>query len=436
MPRLVAWQVLRGGSPTPLRQVDAAAEREGLDARDRGLARRLVGTEIRRRGTLRAVLRHFAHGKLTPDLAAHLSIALVQALFLDRVPPHALVSEALDGVNRTLGRSKVPVANGILRNVLRALKDGTVGDPRRDVVGRDLHFGPEVFRDPAQHPLLWAEDALSMPAALMKRWEARHGAETARNLALAALVEPPLSVRAIGGGCEQLAGELAELGLHARPGAHPAILLLPAGEAEGLVASKAFAEGRATVQGETALRAAEAVGAAQGERVLDLCAAPGGKTAVLAACGAELTACDLSREKLARIESTLARLRPRGRVRLLPSDAAQGLEGELFDAVLVDAPCSNTGVLRRRLEARWRVAPEKLTRLSRLQLELLNQSVSHLRPAGSLVYSTCSLEPEENAQVVRQFLQEHPQFTLVRERELLPFGDAVDGAYVALLTCP
>ncbi len=104
-----------------------------------------------------------------------------------------------------------------------------------------------------------------------------------------------------------------------------------------------------------------------------------------------------------------------------------------FDKILVDAPCSNTGVMRRRVDLRWRIAPEEISRLQKSQLELLNQAAPMLMPCGILIYSTCSLEPEENSEVVKQFLAANPDFKLESERQLLPFADGVDGAYVARL---
>jgi 16S rRNA (cytosine967-C5)-methyltransferase len=118
----------------------------------------------------------------------------------------------------------------------------------------------------------------------------------------------------------------------------------------------------------------------------------------------------------------------------LPSVKSAPIPQLLFDRILVDAPCSNTGVMRRRVDLRWRVRPEEIERLRRAQLDLLRQAAARLKPGGTLVYSTCSLEPEENGSVVREFLAQHPSFKLDRERELLPFADGVDGAYVAKLT--
>jgi 16S rRNA (cytosine967-C5)-methyltransferase len=440
MPRQAAWRALRSGSIAPLRAVEQEAARAGLDARDRALARKLVGTEVRHRGTLRAILRHLAHGDLSADLATHLHLGLVQLVYLDRIPPHAAVGETVGLVHDTIGASKVKAANAILRAAQRLLREGRSGDPRRDIVGRELALAEPVFRDPVEHPLLWAEDALSMPAAIHKRWNARFGPERARALAEWALAEPPLSVRSVGGSGAELAAELAGLGLAARPGNHRSIALLSAEGTDELLASAPFAEGRATVQGETALRAAEAVGAAAGERVLDLCAAPGGKTAVLAASGAEVLALDVSEEKLARARETLERLGLAGSVELALNTPAV-LAGRLFDAVLVDAPCSNTGVLAARPEARWRFGPKTKHELGLLQARLLRQGALHVAPGGRLVWSTCALDPDENRRAVEAFLAEHAGFELDGDLETLPDpatdqtsgAGPVDGGYFARL---
>jgi 16S rRNA (cytosine967-C5)-methyltransferase len=194
------------------------------------------------------------------------------------------------------------------------------------------------------------------------------------------------------------------------------------------------------VQGETALRAAEAVGAAAGERVLDLCSAPGGKTAVLAASGAAVVALDASPERLERARETLARLGLAERVELAVN-APGALAGERFDAVLVDAPCSNTGVLAARPEARWRFGPKTKRELGLLQARLLRQGAEHVAPGGRLVWSTCALDADENRRAVEGFLAEHAEFALETEQETLPDpatdqasgAGPVDGGYFARL---
>jgi 16S rRNA (cytosine967-C5)-methyltransferase len=208
--------------------------------------------------------------------------------------------------------------------------------------------------------------------------------------------------------------------------------------ARSIVDSDAFRAGRITVQGETALRAAELVEAKAGERVLDLCAAPGGKTAVLAQTGAHVTACDDDERRIERLRETLARLLPDAKnVDVRVQDGTAGLEPQSFDAVLVDVPCSNTGVLAARPAARWRFSTHSQADLALIQTRLLSEAGACVRPGGRLVYSTCSIEPEENQRRVRAFLDAHAHFSIEREIEVLPapHGERgpVDGGYAARL---
>jgi len=194
------------------------------------------------------------------------------------------------------------------------------------------------------------------------------------------------------------------------------------------------------VQGETALFAAELVRAQPGERILDLCAAPGGKTAALAEAGAHVVAVDDDPARVETLRATCARLGIEDRVTVVVADATAALPDELeqeYDAVLVDAPCSNTGVLGARPGARWRFGPSELARLGELQTRLFDCAAARVRPGGRLVWSTCSLEPEENTQRVRAFLAEHAGFTLAESHEALP-GTAddpgpADGGFAARL---
>ncbi|MFT5287463.1 MAG: 16S rRNA (cytosine967-C5)-methyltransferase, partial [Planctomycetota bacterium] len=273
MVRVAAWQILRSGSTTPMRLVDREASRSGFDSRDRGLLRQLVGTELRRRSTLRAIVKRFTRRPAKPDMVAHYHLGLVQLLFLDRIPHHAAVSTTVDAVRRTLGGSKTANANGFLRAVIRARAEGFSGDPRCDFTWREEHFDVPVFRDYDTQPLLWAEDALSMPASIMKRWAKRHGREQAFAMARTFTAEPPLSVRVVRGDRDSVMAELELAGCESFPGEHESILICPSDQTGTVISSPAFIEGRITIQGETALRAAELLEAQSGERILDMCAA-------------------------------------------------------------------------------------------------------------------------------------------------------------------
>jgi 16S rRNA (cytosine967-C5)-methyltransferase len=171
-----------------------------------------------------------------------------------------------------------------------------------------------------------------------------------------------------------------------------------------------------------------------GETILDLCAAPGGKTTYIAQLmrnEGRVIAHDTSPDRLNYVKENCARLGADCVEPVLPG--ALESRPATFDRILVDAPCSNTGVMRRRVDLRWRVSPEEIERLQAQQLELLRFAAPLLKPNGTLVYSTCSLEPEENQKVVEQFLWEFSKFKLDHERELVPFVDEVDGAFVARL---
>jgi 16S rRNA (cytosine967-C5)-methyltransferase len=229
-----------------------------------------------------------------------------------------------------------------------------------------------------------------------------------------------------------------------------------------------FRDGWFYIQDPGTLLAVCKLGPQPGETILDFCAAPGGKTTFIAQLmnnRGRIVAQDVSEERLKWIQENCARLgvtcvdtllntpRPgplpvwRGEGErsetaqkhpLAPPKRGEGGrrpgEGiEQFDRVLVDAPCSNTGVMRRRVDLRWRIQPAEIERLRAAQLDLLQQAATRVKPGGVLVYSTCSLEPEENGEVVKQFLSDHAGFKLESERELLPFADNVDGAYVARL---
>ena len=198
---------------------------------------------------------------------------------------------------------------------------------------------------------------------------------------------------------------------------------------------ESFQKGWFYVQDPSTLMAVRMLDPQPGEIILDLCAAPGGKTTFMAQImqnQGRIVACDsaperlkLLRENCVRLGATCVEPHP-----LRPADAAPI---RLFDRVLVDAPCSNTGVMRRRVELRWRLRLEEIRQLASLQRELLAQAAAQVKPGGVLVYSTCSLEPEENSAVVTAFLAAQPGFKLETSRELLPFADGADGAFAARL---
>jgi len=211
-----------------------------------------------------------------------------------------------------------------------------------------------------------------------------------------------------------------------------------------LTSLDSFRQGWFYVQDPGTLLAVTELNPQPGEAVMDFCAAPGGKTTFIAQLmnnEGRIVAQDVSEERVKLIQENCRRLGATCVETLLhlPHSARRGESGqktdtkESFDRILVDAPCSNTGVMRRRVDLRWRIRQGEIARLQKTQLSLLKRAAPKIKPGGLLIYSTCSLEPEENREVVRMFLLAHKEFQLEAERELLPFAHGVDGAFVARL---
>ena len=201
-----------------------------------------------------------------------------------------------------------------------------------------------------------------------------------------------------------------------------------------------YAEGAFWVQDAAAAIPARLLNVQPGERVLDLCAAPGGKTAVIAEAGARVTACDISEQRLARLGETVDRMGVSAFVESTLVDPDSPAPSGPFDAVLVDAPCSNTGVLGARPGARWRWGPASNKSLGEVQRALLERAAQVVRPGGRLIWSTCSLEPGENEQRVASFLRSHVGWSLQEDHLTVPTdaeaGGSVDGGYAARMLAP
>jgi len=412
------------------------------EGRDRAFVQDLAYTTIRRlrplRKALGALMRQWPKG----ELEALLYVGAAQVLYMPDVPDFAAVSATVDAAKMCENPSVAKVVNAVLRNLLR----------------RRAEFEKAI----AEAPL---EERESFPTALVRRWEARFGEDGAARLC-AWHNEPAETFLA------RKDGSFTKLERGCR-----------VDEVEG------FASGEFIVQDPGTRLAVELLDPKGGERVLDACAAPGGKTVQIAWRGADVTACEVNPKRRRRLEQNLARLRLgveviselpsvgtplrgvrcrlggnrplRGfathgeantpsEMRLSRSDQVWVSEAnceaaarprasaetplpDLFDKVLVDAPCSNTGVLRRRPDARWNWSEEKLSALVKLQAEILDACASRVEPGGVLVYSTCSNEPEENMSQVEAFLKRHPDFSLAESRESVPHESGTDGAFAAKL---
>lgn len=404
------------------------------------LAWELAMGVVRRRGTLDAVIDAFCQRAApTPRRVREvLRLGAYQVLFLDRIPVFAAVDEAVKQVGVRGGRAMRGFVNAVLRNIDRAASPVQQGPP--ELAGDVLPVAPDRFRrfdravfpDPTADPSGYLAAACSLPPELAGRWlkRFRGGLAGAMGPALHANARPPivLRVNALRATVEQVLRRLAAEGIDAV--AHANGLSVALTSHVDIKRLDVLAEGLVQPQDPSATAVVAAAPIEPGMNVLDLCAAPGTKTTHLAermANRGRIVAADVSDEKLARVRDNCRRMGVEI-VETIPADRVAALEADSFDVVLVDAPCSNTGVLARRPEARWRFDPRQVESLARDQQLLLALGAEFVRPGGALVYSTCSMEPQENEQVVRAFGRQHGHFSLRRQVRTAPAG-ATDPAH-------
>jgi 16S rRNA (cytosine967-C5)-methyltransferase len=380
----------RGGRATPL----LAARGGGLSPEDHDLLRRIVLGVLRHKSSLDAELAAASKipwGKLAPPLREVLEVALYQVRHLDRVPDYAAVDQAVRHARRNGGEGAARLVNAILRNVLRS---APAGPPPAEATASEL-----ALRS-------------SHPEFLVRRWLERFGRPATLSILEAdnapsgvdLLVNPRRTDR------EALAAALAAEGIETEPSAMtPLGLTVRTGNA---VASPLFRSGQFSIQ--------DAAGQAlplllpEGETLVDLAAAPGGKSFAAVSLGRARRTIALDRSP-ARLERLLENRRRLGLLEVLPAAGdvqAPPLRARAFARVLFDAPCSGTGTLRKNPEIRYRVTPEAIERLAAAQERGLASAASLLAPGGLLLYSTCSLEEEENERVVARVLSRDPELEL------------------------
>lgn len=355
-------------------QLDGAGAHPGLKSlsdRDRALMRRILATVLRRLGTLRFLISKFLDRGLPADAArteSALLIGAAQILWLD-VPDHAAVDLAVRLVQADRKSAHhVGLVNAVLR---RCAREG------KQIIEQD-----DELRD--------------LPQWMLSRWRNHYGEEKTVAIARALAHEPPLDLTLKSNGetadawAQRLHGELLPSG-SVRTMLHGPVTMLPG-----------FGDGEWWVQDAAAALPAKLFGDVRGKTIADLCAAPGGKTAQLAAAGAEVTAVDRSPARLRRLRENLTRLNLTAEI--VTADAAEWSGGP-FDGVLVDAPCTATGTLRRHPDIAWLKQEGDLGALSDLQQRLAQHASSLLKPGGTLVYCTCSMEPEEGEDAIRTLLE-------------------------------
>jgi len=423
--------------------LDERLSRARLKVEDARLATDLTYGVIRRLATLDAVLEAYASkpvAEMDPAVRQILRLGAYQLLFLERVPDHAVVDESVRLARATGKERATGFVNGVLRAIARDVTFSEQPDatrPRRSFemrTGRACTFGRQVFPSPTRLAA-WLAATESFAEWLLGRWLARYGASRTRRLCAVANRTPPLFARPnrLRTSAEQLVETLREEKISAGHSPSGRTLRLPPHTIPARLRS--FRRGLFQIQDDASAAAGPFLAPQPGETVLDLCAAPGGKTCHLAELMEErgrIVAVDSSKRRLRRLLENVQRLDHRI-IAVVASDAADFAiwNRAQFDRVLLDVPCSNTGVLRRRVEARWRLSDKALAALVKQQRNLLTAALRAVKPGGVLVYSTCSLEPEENGELVASVLGAAPEFHLDAEKQFLPEADGGDGLYMA-----
>jgi len=404
----------------------ARARRSLRDERDRALAGEIATGTLRWQAAFDRIIKGFSKrdpARLDLEILAILRLSLFQLLHLDRVPAAAVVDDAVEMARKVGKRSAAGFVNALLRRASRERDRLPLPQEPRDRENREAAID-------------YLSTTLSHPRWLIERWIDRIGYDATVAWARFDNQPAPLTLRVntLRTTRAALADALVETGVVTEPTRRAAAgLIVRAGNP--LLTALAD-RGLFVVQDEASQLVGEFVDARTGESIFDACASPGGKTTQMAAMMRDegrVVAADVRRRRIELLTSTVTASGARS-IRVLQADARQPLPVEpVFDAVLVDAPCSGLGTIRRDPDIRWRRAPAEFESFAATQRAILVNAAAVLRAGGRVIYSTCSSEPEENEAVVAAFLDAHPDFELTRELRTRPFEDGLEAFCAARL---
>lgn len=413
-----------------------------LSSQDRRLAMEISIGVIRRQLTLDTLIQSQLtrpRENVEAPLWTLLQTGVYQLAILDQIPEHAAVSETVELAGKLKRVRWKKMVNAILRSITRLQSEEIATTPQANAIplstARYRCFSEDLFGDPETNPAGYLSLAFSFPLTLISDWLERFGWEQTLQIAQWFNQRNKLYLRAnlLKTTRDDLLEEFQEAGIQASPGDEPQSIRLD--QVVPLESLVGFDSGQFTIQDESAIAAGNLLNPQPGETVLDLCAAPGTKTTLLAELMSDrgtLIATDISEERLDKIEQNASRLGLTCIQTHLIDPHATSLPEESFDAILVDAPCSNSGVLGKRPEARWRIDESSLNELIEIQRHLVQLALDHLKPGGRLVYSTCSFGPRENEQLLQSVLRDYPDRSIVQENRHIP-GDPSDGGYQGLV---
>lgn len=390
--------------------------------------------------------------RIAPALLSIIRIGVYELACSPATPVYSIVNEAVSNVEAAGGKKQTGFVNAVLRGIARHITDRQVElaqtNPRRTLIQSPqsgCQFDTDFLPDPTTSLPDYLSTCFSLPLWLVGEWLDRFGPQQARAICFACNRRPSLYVRAnvLRTTDRELLARFEQAGIHAESvpadalGSTSVHDMIRITGPHAVTQLPGFAEGLFAVQDLSASQAVRILDPQPGWSILDLCSAPGTKTTQLAETTRDLAriiATDINPDRLDRVQENIARL-GLASVTIVPYAQLEQGQARSFDAILLDAPCSNTGVLARRVEARFRLRRKAMREVAATQKALLAKAAGLVKPGGRICYSTCSIQHQENEDV-REFLTESHQFELVREELTLPSAEGFDhdGAYVALLT--
>ncbi|MDP1994532.1 MAG: 16S rRNA (cytosine(967)-C(5))-methyltransferase RsmB [Ignavibacteria bacterium] len=414
------------------KQLDKELRYTEFSGQDKALLYEIVHGVIRWMGRLDWILSGFYKGqfsKAIPILKNALRVALYQIMFLDKIPEYAAVNEAVEFVKKLQGQKPADITNAILRNILKSKDSLRYPDPQQDEIG-------------------YLSTYYSHPTWIIKRWLPRFGRAATEALLAANNERPVLTLRVNSKkvSLQDFENLLCSVNLKFVKGRYyPEFVKLT--NLSNITQWQYFTEGYFNVQDESASLACRLLNVKPGMRVLDLCAAPGGKSAYLANLmedQGEIVALDKYEARLSMVEKSLQRLAITS-VKTVAIDANDFETDNLFDAILADVPCSGMGTLCKKPDIKWKKDLLDIRKLTETQFRLLKKASTLVKVGGAIVYSTCTIEPEENYEIVKKFLDENHNFSLENAQHFVPLETVdengcvqtyphvhkMDGAYAA-----
>lgn len=368
--------------------------------------------------------------KISPPVRNILRAAIYELEYL-KTPDYAVINSYVD-ISKTYEKNSSGFVNAVLRNFLRSLTPPPCPPPQG---------GGDIIGEGASPPLLDTPYSISIkyshPQWIVERWIKTYGTEETIKICEFNNKVPPVSVRinTLKSSKQEVMDLFRQNNIEFSESeiCDECLTLKNTGNIKNLVG---FKEGLWTVQGEASSLAAKILDPQKGERILDLCAAPGGKTAHIAALiqnSGEIVAVDISKDRIKKINENCERLGITC-IKTLVGDAETFSDSQKFDRILIDAPCSNTGVFAKRPDARWKKTPDDIKSLTEIQFKILQNAASLIKVGGTLVYSTCSVEPEENILLVQKFLDVNNDFILKDSIQILQSKHNTDGFFIAKMT--